>query len=93
VQKNREMADIGRKTAIIFLCGAALAGCSIKYDDPSFKYPSRTNYTDQNWPKLAVTQELLALGDESSTQAGAAELDAARLTARAARLRAHARAL
>lgn len=82
-----------RASAVAIICAATLTGCSIKNDAPDFKYPSRTNFTDQNWPELAVTEELMALGKNTTKAANKAQLETDRLAARAARLRARARAL
>ena len=81
------------RASVVIICAASLTGCSIKNDVPDFKYPSRTNFTDQNWPELVVTEELLAVGENTKQSATKAQLETDRLAARAARLRARARAL
>ncbi|MBV1865065.1 MAG: hypothetical protein KUG74_11615 [Rhodobacteraceae bacterium] len=83
---------IWHKIAIVTLC-FGIVGCSIKNDVPDFKYPSRTDYTDQSWPELAATQELQQTGDNTNATSETAQLESARVTARAQRLRTRAHAL
>ena len=82
-----------RASAAAIVSATLLAGCTIKNDVPDFKYPSRTNFTDQNWPELAVTEELLAVGENINKSTAQAQQETDRLAARATLLRARARAL
>ncbi len=93
MQANCRKIQFWRTSATTFVCAALLAGCSIKNDVPDFKYPSRTNFTNQSWPELAVTDELMAVGKNTDKSIGKAQQEIDRVTARAARLRARARGL
>ena len=70
-----------------------VAGCSIKDDVPEFKYPSQTDFTDQDWPKLVVTEELRATGLETQRIADQEKQAVERLAARARALRLRANRL
>lgn len=83
---------IWRKIAVATLC-FGIVGCSIENDVPDFKYPSRTDFTDQSWPELALTQELQQAGKNANATAESAQLETERVAARARRLRARAQAL
>ncbi|MCP5072271.1 MAG: hypothetical protein GY947_03125 [Rhodobacteraceae bacterium] len=74
-------------------CLFALVACSIKDDVPDFKYPSRTNYEDQIWPQLVVTEDLIKAGQTATATTEENRKKTAALEARARRLRARARAL
>ena len=83
---------IWHKIVVVTLC-FGVGGCSIENDVPDFKYPSRTDYTDRNWPELAATQELQQTGENANATSETAQLESARVAARAQRLRTRAQAL
>ncbi len=91
----QDIRKVVRRHAVVTsgLCLLALTACSIKDDVPDFKYPSRTNYSDQNWPQLAVTEELIKAGETTSATAEETRKQTDALEARAKRLKAKARAL
>ncbi|MCP5076405.1 MAG: hypothetical protein GY947_24330 [Rhodobacteraceae bacterium] len=90
--ERKQLAWI-RRSSLGCACLLALTACSIKDDVPDFKYPSRTNYEDQNWPQLAVTEELIKAGEVATTKAKEGQKKTEAIEARAHRLRARARAL
>jgi outer membrane murein-binding lipoprotein Lpp len=67
-----------------------LAGCSIKNDVPDFRYPSRTDYNSDSWPKLAPTEALLQAGDKAVRDPQKLGDDNDRFASRVQRLRARA---
>ena len=68
----------------------ALAGCSIQSNRPDYQYPSQSDVSGTDWPKLAVTAELEAAGDTVKENAENNQIEAERLAARAKALKARA---
>ena len=81
------------KSCLCAVALAALTACSIKVDVPDFKYPSRTDYSDQNWPELVLTEDLIAAEQVTGGTLTEAHRRAAALEARARWLRARAKTL
>jgi len=93
VLANHKTPRILRHFAVIAISLLMVSGCSIKGDVPDFKYPSRTDYSDQNWPELALTEDLMTAGETANADAQKAKTATDAIAARVAHLRARAAAL
>ena len=65
----------------------ALAGCSIQNKHPNYEYPKSSRTTGTDWPKLAVTSELVLNPKSVQSQAQVNQVGADHLASRANALR------